>query len=136
MIPYQTKTKKLPGTSYAEVKKNATVLYNEIKRKTKRKPYIRSVYFKKQKVFFDFFWDHLLQKNHRERVRRLKYFPAAVELIKNSRNHPITTENPHKQGEILHRFAGLTKEGELFYAQIKENRRSSAKYFMSCFPQE
>ena len=84
----------------------------------------------------DFFWTHLFQKNHRERVRRLKFFAAAVELIKNSRNHPVTVENPHKKGELLHRFAGLTKEGELFYAQIKEDRRSGNKYFMSCFPQE
>lgn len=136
MTPFPTKTKKLPGTNYAKVRKYALVLYNQIKKKTKRKPYVRSAYFKKQKVFFDFFWEHLLQKNLKERVRRLKFFAAAVELIKNSRNHPITTENPHRSGELLHRFAGLTKEGELFYVQIKEERRSGAKHFMSCFPQD
>lgn len=136
MILYHTKIKKLPGTNYAEVRKHALAVFKLITRKTKRKPYIRSVYFRKQKVFFDFFWEHLLQKNHKERVRRLKFFAAAVELIKNSRNHPVTIENPHRSGELLHRFAGITKEGELFYAQVKEDRRSGAKYFMSCFPQE
>ncbi|HXK40863.1 MAG TPA: hypothetical protein VJ046_02060 [Candidatus Paceibacterota bacterium] len=136
MIPFQTKTKKLPGTNYVEVRKNALTLFNQLKKKTKRKPYLRSKYFKKQKIFFDFFWEHLLQKNHKERVRRLKFFSAAIELIANSKNNPTTTENPHKSGELLHRFAGLTKEKELFYVQIKEDKRSGAKYFMSCFPQE
>lgn len=136
MIPYQTKTKKLPGSNYSEVKKSALILFNQIKKKTKRRPYIRSVYFNKQKVFFDFFWLHLFQKNPKERTRRLKYFEAALETIKNSRQHPVSEENPHKAGEILHRFAGLTENKELFYVQIKENKRSGKKYFMSCFPQK
>ena len=59
MIPYSTKIKKLPGTNYTEVRKEALFLFNEIKRKTKRRPYIRSAYFNKQKVFFDYFWSHL-----------------------------------------------------------------------------
>ena len=136
MIPYQTKIQKLSGTSYAEVRKEALVLFNKIKAKTKRKPYIRSAYFNKQKIFFDFFWAHLNQKSPKERAKRLKYFEAAIDLMKNSRNHPVSGENPHKQGEILHRFAGLTKEKEIFYVQIKENKRSGKKYFMSCFPVE
>ena len=78
MIPYSTKIKKLPGTSYSEVRKEALILFNQIKKKTKRKPYIRSAYFNKQKVFFDFFWQHLLQKSHKERVRRLKYFGVVI----------------------------------------------------------
>jgi len=136
VIPYPTKVKKLPGTSYAEIREHVLFLFNQIKRKTKRKPYIRSVYFKKQKVFFDYFWKHLFQKNHKERVRRLKYFEAALEVIRKSRNHPTSKENPHKKGEILHRFAGLTNDKELFYVQIKEDKRSEVKYFMSCFPEE
>jgi hypothetical protein len=136
MIPYQTKIKKLPGTSYSELRKEALVLFKQIKTKTKRRPYIRSAYFDKQKIFFDYFWAHLFQKNFKERVRRLKYFEAALEVIKKSRNHPTSEENPHRKSEILHRFAGLTFEGELFYVQIKENKQSNKKYFMSCFPVE
>ena len=134
IIPYQTKTKKLPGANYTEVRKRAIIVFNRIKKRTKRKPYIKSAYFKKQKIFFDFFWTHLHQKNPKERFKRLKYFECAIDLIKNSRNKPFTEVNRNKKNEILHRFVGLTKEKELFYAQIKENRRSKRKYFMSCFP--
>jgi len=136
MIPFYTRIKKLPGTNYGEVKDKALSLFCGIKRKTKRKPYIRSVYFKKQKIFFDYFWPHLFQKNPRERMRRLRYFEAAIEVIKESRNHPTSCDNPHRKGEVLHRFAGITKEKELFYAQIKEDKRSGKKYFMSCFPED
>ena len=135
MIPYQTKIKKLPGTSYSKVRKEALFLFNQIKKRTKRRPYIRSAYFNKQKIFFDYFWSHLFQKSPKERTKRLKYFEAAIEVIKESRNHPTSEENPHKKSEILHRFVGLTKEKELFYVQIKENKRSGKKYFMSCFAQ-
>ena len=118
MIPYQTKFKKLSGTSYAEVRKEAISLFNQIQIRTKRRPYIRSAYFNKQKIFFDYFWTHLNQKSPKERAKRLKYFEAALDLMRNSRNHPVSTENPHKKGEILHRFIGLTQEKELFYVQV------------------
>jgi len=123
MIPYPTKIKKLPGTSYAEIREHAIFLFNQIKRKTKRRPYVRSAYFNKQKIFFDYFWQHLFEKSFKERVRRLKYFGCALDLIKNSRNEPISFENPHRHSEILHRFAGLSKEKELFYVQIKEDKK-------------
>lgn len=74
------------------------------------------------------------KKSPKERIRRLKYFAAALDVIRKSKNHPISEENRHKKGEMLHRFVGLTKERELFYVQIKEEKRSSRKYFMSCFP--
>ncbi|MBU3964942.1 hypothetical protein KKG29_02270 [Patescibacteria group bacterium] len=135
MIPYQTKIKKLPGTSYGEVVKHAYFLFNQIKKKTKRRPYIKSAYFDKQKIFFDYFLEHLFQKSPKERLKRLKYFGAALELMRKSKNHPTSEENPHKKGEILHRFAGLTTDRELFYAQIKEEKRNGKKYFMSCFPE-
>lgn len=136
IIPYQTKTKKLSGTNYAELRKHTLLILSRIKSETKRRPYIRSAYFNKQKIFFDYFWTHLMQKNSKERVRRLKYFEAALKVIKKSRNHPTSGENPHKKSEVLHRFAGLTEDGELFYIQVKEDRRSGKKYFMSCFPAE
>lgn len=130
MIPYQTKSKKISGSSYGEVLKNAFRLYNEIEKKTKRKTYLRSAYFKKEKVFFDYFKKHIFQKSPRERMKRLKYFKAAIELIKYSKNKPIIKENGK---EVFYRFAGMTKERELFYVQIKENKKGE-KYFMSCFP--
>lgn len=134
MVPYQTKSKRVSGTNYKEVRKNAEIIFKQIKSRTKRKPYIRSAYFNKQKVFFDYFWQHIQQKSPKERFKRLKYFEVALEVIRKSKNHPTSEENPHKKGEILHRFAGSTEEKEMFYVQIKQDKRSGAKYFMSCFP--
>ena len=112
------------------------MIFKEIERKTKRRPYVRSAYFNKQKVFFDYFWLHLFQKSPKQRFKRLKYFKASLELIKYSRNAPSIKSNPNKKDEILYRFAGLTREKELFYVQIKEDKKSDRKYFMSCFPPE
>jgi len=134
MILYKTKSNKLSGTSYSEVRKEALIVFNKIKKRTKRKPYIRSVYFNKQKIFFDYFWTHLLEKNLRERVRRLKYFSCAIDLICNSKIIPTSKENVDNKNEILHRFAGKTKNKEIFFVQIKENKNNNKKYFMSCFP--
>ena len=135
MIPYQTKSKKLSGTNLREVYNNATKIYKEISAKTKRRPYIRSAYFKKEKIFFDYFWDHLRQKSPRIRFERLSYFKAACELIKNSRNKPIVKLNPNKSQETFYKFAGLTADKEIFFVQIKERKgKNKKKYFMSCFP--
>ncbi|MFC1790043.1 hypothetical protein ACFLZP_01010 [Patescibacteria group bacterium] len=137
MIAYQTKFSKLAGTSYKEVYKKAQEVFGSIKRRTKRKPYIKSVYFGRQKVFFDYYWIHLARSGgYKERVKRLKYFRAALDLLRYCRNHPTSKENPNKKSEILHRFAGLTREKEIFYVQVKENKRTGRKYFMSCFPPE
>jgi len=138
MIPYQVKSNKLKGTSLKEVKKKAMVVYKEISKFDKKNPYVRSAYFrkhKKEKIFFDYFWKHLYQKAPKERFKRLKYFKPAVDLIKNSRNNPASKKNPNKR-EIVHRFAGLTKNKDIFYVQIKENTKTKKKYFMSCFPPE
>ena len=134
MVPYQTKTDKLAGSNFQEVYKKALSVYKPIKQRTKRQTYIRSVYFKKEKIFLNIFWNHLFDKSWGERTKRLQYFACAIDLIKNSRNQPTSKENPNKSGEILHRFAGLTKQKELFFVQIKENKKSGNKYLMSVFP--
>lgn len=133
MAFYQTKSNKLSGSNLKEAVKNARIEYKIITSATKRQPYIRSDYFKKEKVFFDYFWDHLSTKSPEERFSRIKYFKAAIELIRKCKNKPLSKKNPNKQSEILHRFMGKTKEGELFCVQIKENLKSGKKFFMSCF---
>lgn len=125
----------LPGTSYGEVSKNAFALYDEIRRKTKRRPYVRSAYFKKEKVFLEHWREHLFQKSPKERMKRMKYFKASIELIQKSKNDPIVKKNPNNHSEMLYRFAGLTSERNLFFVQIKEDRKSN-KYLMSCFSPE
>lgn len=136
MNPYQTKVKKIGATRYKEIWMKVQIYWSEIKSKTKRKPYIRSVYFDKQKIFFDFFWIHLSQRSPKQRRKRLQFFPCALDLIKNSRQAPTSKINPNKKTEILHRFAGLTPAKELFFVQVKENIKTDRRYLMSIFPGE
>ncbi len=132
---YQSKAGKISGTDFHEVRKKAFSLYEQIRRRTKRRAYVRSTYFKKDKIFLAIFWEHLWHKEKwQDRMRRLKYFAAALELIQRSKFDPSSKENPNKPNEILHRFAGSTAEKELFYVQIKEDKQTGQKYFISVFP--
>lgn len=133
---YQTKIKKLAGTDYREVYPKAFAVYKQIRSKSKRRPYVRSAYFKKDKVFIDYFWQHLWQKTWPDRFRRLKYYACAVDLIQNSRVEPVSKPNPNKPKEILHRFAGATPDKELFFVQISEDSKTGNKGFVSVFPDE
>lgn len=136
MKAYRTKAKKLPGTDFHEVRKKADTVYNEIRKRTKRRVYVRSAYFKKDKIFIDLFWTHLFEKkNWEDRTRRLRYFPVAIELIRHSRFDPSSTENRNRRSEMLHRFAGITGDDELFYVQIKEEKSSGQKFLVSVFPE-
>jgi hypothetical protein len=135
MKVYITKTKKYPGSDFSEVHQRAFGLYSKIKKNSKRRAYLRSAYFSKDKIFLDLFWHHLFEKeNWRDRVRRMKYFGCAVELIKSSRFEPKSKENPNKSSEILHRFYGTTAEHELFCVQIKEDKKKGQKFLISVFP--
>ncbi len=132
---YKTKVRKLPGTHWWQVSKRASQLYKGISSKTKRRPYVRSVYFNKEKIFLGLFWHHLHEKdNMSDKVRRLKYYPCALELIQKTSYEPISKENPNRPGEILHRFAGSTPDNELFFVQIKEDKRNGQKWLISVFP--
>ena len=135
MKAFKTKTKKFSGSSFHEVNEKARQLFAKIKKKTKRRSYIRSVYFNKEKIFLDLFWSHLFEKaNWRDRVRRIKYFGCAVELIEKSRFEPKTKENPNKSNELLHRFYGISADNELFCVQIKEDKKKKQKFLISVFP--
>jgi len=131
---YKTHAHKLAGTHYQRLMKKAFGQYKEIVRKSKRRPYVRSAYFDKQKVFLGLFWQHLHEKNLRDKARRLALFPCAIELIEKTRYSPTTKENPNKKSESLHRFAGSTPDNEIFFVQIKEDKQNKQKYFISVFP--
>ena len=132
---YQTKVGRLPGTDFREAHKNARKIYDEIRKKSKRKPHVRSKYFKKEKIFLDLFWDHLYSKKKiQDRFRRIRYYAAAIELILSTQSQPESKENPNDRSEMLHRFYGKIKNGEIFYVQIKEEKKSGSKYFISVFP--
>jgi hypothetical protein len=134
---HKTKAKQFAGTSYVELIKRARHEYHPIQKKTPRRvPYIRSAYFKKDKIFVNNFWDHLNQKSPQDRVRRLKLYACAVELIRNATSTPDSMQNPNNREEILHRFDGLTADGMHFAVQIKENKKTHRKDFISCFPRQ
>lgn len=134
MKKYQTKVKRLSGTRYTEIYDKAYSSYINIKKKSKRQVYIRSVYFSKQKIFLALFWHHLNQKNWRDRARRLRFLPAAIELIQHSTLTPEHMNNPNKKNETFYRFSGITKDKHSFIVQIKTNTRTKKKWFISTYP--
>ncbi len=135
VLVYKSKIVKIAGTDFHEVYGEAFDFYKLEKRKTKRRPYLRSAYFDKEKVFLDLFWIHIGEKqNFRDKIRRMKFFPCAIDLIKNSKFPPTSKENPNKRSEILHRFKGKSRDSDLFFVQIKENKKSGQKWLISVFP--
>lgn len=133
MEHYITNKTRISATRYSDLIKYVRRLYHDIEKQTKRKPYIRSAYFKKEKIFFDYYWYHLDQKSFTERRKRLRYFKYGIDLIRNSRIKPVIKINPHRKRETLYRFTGVTKEGDVFHVQIKEDLKTKQKYLMSIF---
>lgn len=92
--------RRLAGTEFKEVHKKAFALYRQIISKSRRRPYVRSIYFKKQKIFLNLFWHHLWDKyKWQDRMRRLQYFAAALDLIQYSSCDPQSKENPNNASE-------------------------------------
>ena len=132
---YETKIKTLPGTNYSEIYPSAWSLYKKIASRTKRRPYVRSAFFSREKIFLDYFWSHIRQKNLRDRTRRLRFYACAVDLICNSRIAPISSKETNKSSEIFHRFSGITKEKQEFHVHIKVDVSRNEKHFISVFPE-
>ncbi len=131
---YRTKAIKIAGSDFKEVHSRARISYSKIKQRSKRKSYIRSAYFNKEKIFLDLFWHHLFEKkNWRDRMRRLQYFDCAVELIQKSKIPPTIKRNPNNCSEILHRFVGKSRSGKPFKLQIKQTKNNT-KYLISVYP--
>ena len=133
MNAYNTKYPQLSGSSYNEVLKRARQEYNVIAHSTKRQPYIKSKYFNGNKVFLNVFWDHVMQKRLKERTRRLRFYRAALDVLRHSQITPETTFNADDRNISLHRFYGITKDGIYFCVQVKEDKRTGRKDFMSVF---
>jgi hypothetical protein len=135
MKVYRSKYGMLPGTSYNEIMAAARREYHTIQKRTPRRiPYIRSAYFAKDKIFLNTFWDHLKQKHPADHMRRLKFYLCAIDLIRNSRETPDTIFSKDDLNVLLHRFSGVTKDGQYFSVQLKENKRTDRKDFLSVFP--
>lgn len=137
MRAYQSKYRKISGTSYSELYKKANRIYLSMKSQTKRRVYVRSKYFGNDKVFLSLFWQHQHSKlNIRDKARRIRYYNCALDLIRNTKFHPTSKEAVLGGSYILHRFTGITVDKEIFLVQIKENKRNGQKYFLSVFPLE
>lgn len=133
---YQIKDCILTGSSsYISIYRKAWQIYLTERKKSKRRAYIRSAYFKKDKIFLDIFWSHLKEKRMTDRVRRIRLYRCALKLLKKSKNHPITVQDNDMES-ILHRFYGIANDGQRFVVQIKENKRNDAKYLLSVFPEK
>lgn len=135
MSVYKSKYGLLAGTDYSEVMQISRREFQAIQRRNpRRQPYIRSKYFNGDKVFINIFWNHLAQKRKGEQMKRAKLLAAAIDLLRNTTTPPQTIFSQANLNEILHRFAGETKDGLPFYVQVKENKKSDRKDFMSVFP--
>lgn len=87
---YTSKYPRLSGSSYDEVLKRARAEYHVVAQSSKRQPYVRSKYFNSSKIFLDVFWTHLMQKHPKERRKRLKFYKAALDLLRHSQIAPDT----------------------------------------------
>ncbi len=132
---YKSKFNQTSGSNFSEVRKKVNLIFKQIKSKTKRRPYVKSAYFNKSKIFVSQFFSHTFEKNWRDATRRLKLFECGIDLIKNNKVNPSSKDDPNNPGFILHRFTGLTKQNELFYVQVKENKKSGEKFLLSIFPE-
>ncbi len=135
MNNFKSKYGLLAGTDYDEVMHVARREYKTIQnRNPRRQPYIRSKYFNGDKVFVNIFWNHLAQKRKGEQIKRAKLLACAVDLLRNTSSPPDTIFNKANLNETLHRFTGHTKDGVTFYVQVRQNKRTDRKDFMSVFP--
>jgi hypothetical protein len=130
---YKVKSAKITGSTYLDVERKVRKSYQAIARRTKRTPYIRSAYWRKDKIFLNLFWTYLNQKHRSERKQRLKYFDCGIELLRHSVIESETRDNPNGKNELVHRFTGQTADGDIFLVQVKENKRTGSKYLMSIF---
>jgi hypothetical protein len=132
---YKSKYDELPGSSLDEILALARHEYHLIQKKTPRRvPYVRSTYFMKNKVFINNFWEHLNQKPPKERILRLKFYRCAIDLLRHSNVAPDTIFTYVDMNIGLHRFYGQTRSGHYFCVQVKANKRTGRKDFMSVFP--
>jgi hypothetical protein len=135
MKVYKSKYDQIPGSSHWEIIKAARYEYHKIQKRTpRRQAYIKSQYFRKDKVFINQFWEHLKQKHPGDQLRRAKLFICAIDLIRHSPHLGDTIYGNDNRNIGLHRFYGKTKDGLQFCVQIRENKRTGRKDFMSVFP--
>lgn len=131
---YQCKAKPFSGHRFVDIIPQARKLLRTLQKQTKRRVYIRAVYFHKDKIFFDFFWQHMQTKSAVDRARRLKYLPCALELLRNSRCDPISFMDEYQSGIIKHEFKGNSPDGMNFSVIVQEDRKTNKKQLLTLYP--
>lgn len=132
---YLSKYNKYPGSSEPEVVKVARDYYDAIrKRNSRRRPYIRSAYYGREKVFLTIYWDHLFQKNRKERILRSKLYRCGIDLVRYNRHQPIIVKESNNPNVVFNRFLGRTKDGELYWVQVIIDTKTKRKDLISIFP--
>ena len=124
---YHSKAKRIAGSQYRDIERKARHIYNVVANQTKRNPYIRSRIFAGTKIFIKPFWEHLNQKKRNDRRRRLRYLECAYELLRKTDVEPLSKPVPGDSRFVLHRFFGITHDGQRFIVQVKEDRKTGAK---------
>lgn len=131
---YRCKTASLTGHRFVDIMPQARRVFRTLQKQTKRRPYVRSPYFYKDKIFFDFFWQHMQQKSVIDRARRLKYLPCTLELMRNSRHDPVSFIDVNQPGIIKHEFLGTAPNGVRFAVIVQEDRKTDKKQLLSLYP--
>ena len=135
MSLYKSKYSSLPGSSLSEVMTLARREYHTIQKRTPRRvPYVRSRYFTKDKIFINTFWEHTNKKSPQERVRRLRLYACAIDLLRNTTTAPDTIHTNTDKNTSSHLFYGITKDGLAFCVRVNENKRNGRKDFTSVYP--
>jgi hypothetical protein len=130
---FKSKYDRMKGTSYGELIGKAHSIVNSYNNNPRRKENIRSKYFNGDKIFFEYFWQHHSYKPMADRIRRIVFFTAAIDLLMNTRYSPNIEPSKKNKSEIWYTFYGETKSGEKFAVHLKKNQRGN-KYLMSVFP--
>lgn len=140
MKVYQSKALSIPGTSYDDLIGKVRKEEDKIRKLTMRRPYVRSSYFvegkNKSKVFIEHFLPHTMQKGRKTRVKRLKLYNAAIDLLRNTRHDPEVILKNDMPSHILYKFHGITRDRIKFCVQVKQHKRTGRKDFMSVFPND
>lgn len=135
MKVYKSRYGQIPSSSHAPVMKAARLEYHKIQKRTpRRQAYVKSQYFKKDKIFINQYWEYLKQKRIGDQVRRTRLYVCAIDLIRHTTCAPDTIYNYENMNVEMHRFYGQTKDGLDFCVQIRGNKRTGRKDFMSVFP--
>jgi hypothetical protein len=134
MCYFKIKTRPIPGTNLKEVTKKMMLAFHDIEKRTKRRPSIKCKVLGNDKIFIGEYIAHQGQKMRIDKLRRLKFFPCAIDLIKNTTEKP--TEKVLRSGEVLYRLYGIAGNGQKFIVQISQNPKTGNKRLMSSFPKD